>query len=313
METTTLNIKEDIPLADYCSFRVGGPARYFVQVRSFDELKQAISQARQRRWPTLILGSGTNLIIADEGFPGLVIKLENEKWSLDSLTFIAQAGVLMSVLVDQSIQAGLAGLEWAGGLPGTLGGAIRGNAGAFGGEIKDAVESVTSFNPTTSQTITRTNTECQLAYRDSVFKHNDEIILQATLQLTEGKRDELRRLADDHIRYRQERHPLDYPNAGSVFKNISTEQIPKDTLGQFEDVIKTDPFPVIPTAAVLDRAGLKGMTIGGAQVSEKHPNYIVNTGSATATDIISLINQVREKIRHKFGIELELEQQIVGR
>lgn len=306
-----LPIEKNISLANHCSFRVGGPARYFIEVKDLDEIRRATATAKERHWPFFLLGGGTNLIVADDGFPGLVIKLKTEAWSMENFTLTAEAGVLMSLLIDESIRAALAGLEWAGGLPGTFGGAIRGNAGAFGGEIKDTIESVTSFDPAVSQIVTRTNTECQFAYRDSIFKHNREVIIQAKLRLNRGETEKLRRVADNHIRYRQDHHPLNYPNAGSVFKNIPTEQIPKNVLGKFQDVLKTDPSSVIPTAAVIDRAGLKGMKIGGAQVSEKHPNYIINTGSAKTADIISLIAHVRQKVREEFGLELELEQQIV--
>jgi UDP-N-acetylmuramate dehydrogenase len=305
-------IREHVPLAPYSSFRVGGKARYFVTVQTLAQLTEAVREAKKHHWPMFILGGGTNLIVADHGFPGLVIQLQIDQFKIENSTIEADTSVSMKTLFDRSIEAGLAGLKWAGGLPGTFGGAILGNAGAFGGEIKDGIESVTSFDPDSEKISTRTNTECQFIYRGSIFKANVEIIVSATVRLTPGDARQLRQTADDHIHYRQEKHPLEYPNAGSVFKNTPVEKVPGQHLANWVTVIKNDPFPVVPTAKIIADAGLKGLTVGQAQVSEKHTNYIVNLGAATATDIVTLIDTVRSTVKEKFQIDLEIEQQLVG-
>jgi UDP-N-acetylmuramate dehydrogenase len=310
-----LHLQENQPLASYTTFKTGGPARHFVAVTTVEELKIALALARQNRWPVFILAGGSNLIISSKGFGGLVIKIELVSWRLDleACQLMADASVPMKTLVDESVAAGLAGLEWAGGLPGTFGGAIRGNAGAFGGEIKDSIESVSAVNATTGQQKTWTAAQCQFGYRDSYFKqHPEEIITAARLKLTPGNQTELRHIADERIAYRQAKHPLEYPNAGSIFKNVPVEQVPKEFMALFEAALKTDPFPIIPTARILDVAGLKGARVGGAEISSKMPNYIVNTGGASGEDIVGLIQKVHAAIQEKYRIGLVVEPELVG-
>lgn len=304
-------IEESIPLAPLTTFKVGGTARFFVSVQSVAELQQALVTARGKKWPVIILAGGSNVIISDSGFNGLVIKLEIGGVEINGQRLTAGAGADMKELVGRSATEGLAGLEWAGGLPGSFGGAIRGNAGAFGGEIKDSIVSVTSVGVTTGQISTRTNTECEFRYRSSIFKEVSEVIVKAIVQLSKGEPKSLDRIVKDHIRYRMERHPMNYPNAGSVFKNTPIGKIPPEHLPKFKDSIKTDPFPVVPTARIIAEAGLTGLTVGRAQLSTKHSNYIVNLGGATASEIVELIGIIRQTVRDKFGLELELEQQVI--
>lgn len=310
--TITMEIKENIPLSAYTNFQLGGPARYWVEVKTIDELSEAIGLAKKNSWPILVLAGGTNLIISDQGFKGLVIKISIGSYRFEGELLISGPAVLMAELVDASISHGLKGLEWAGGLPGELGGAIRGNAGAFGGEIKDSIEVVTSIGMTTDKKIIRSNVDCQFGYRDSLFKRIEEVIVEARIRLTVGDEKELRQIADEHIAYRNERHPLEYPNAGSVFKNISLDKVSAAVAVEFKDVIKLDPFPVIPTAAVIARANLKGLKVGQAALSDKHTNYIVNLGQARAEDVVCLIKLIKEKIGQKYGLELEVEPELVG-
>jgi len=308
-----IRIEENVVLAPYTSFRVGGQARYFVAVTSTEELQEALTQAKAADWPVFILAAGSNVIVSSLGFDGLVIQVKIAGYSTEGNIITSGAAELMSTLVDASIGQGLAGLEWAGGLPGTFGGAIRGNAGAFGGEIKDSIATVTSVHQDSHEITTRHNNECQFGYRESIFKTKpNEIIISATVQLKSGDKEELRKIADDHISYRQTHHPLEYPNSGSIFKNTPVEKVPADILPQFKDVIKTDPFPVVPTAKIIADAGLSGTQIGQAQVSTKHTNYIVNLGGATGEDIVGLINKVKEVVQTKFGITLEVEPELLG-
>lgn len=308
-----IKISNNVSLAPYTTFKVGGPARRFVAVKSLTELHEALVRARHQHWPIFVLAGGSNLIVANSGFPGLVVLVQFGGIKIIAQKIIAGAATPMKVLVDASIAKGLAGLEWAGGLPGSFGGAIRGNAGAFGGEIKDTIDRVTSVNRHTGSIKHWNQTDCQFEYRGSLFKRQpDEIIIIATLQLRPGEQRQLRQTADSHISYRQQKHPLEYPNAGSIFKNTPVKKIPAPILKQWQDVIKVDPFPVVPTAKIIADAGLKGLRVGDAQLSEKHTNYVVNLGAATGEDIVAVIKKIQTVVQEKFGIELEIEPELVG-
>ena len=306
-------VKENIPLSKWSSYRIGGPARYFFEARTVDEIKEALRWAKEKRQPVFILGGGTNLLIDDRGFAGLVLKPNLETLETQSETVFAGAGILISDLLDFTIKKGLSGLEWAGGLPGTVGGAIRGNAGAFGGEIKDVVHSVVSLDTKSFVEIVRNKLECQFGYRSSIFKEKggDEMILGVTLTLWENDSNKIRQAIQEKIDYRLARHPMEYPNIGSIFKNVDVKKVPKKHLPELEAVIKVDPFPVVPTAYLISEAGLKGVSYGGAMVSPKHPNFIVNVFDAKADEVRSLIELVRAKVRAKFSIDVEQEVQLV--
>lgn len=307
-----MEIQKNIPLGHFTTFKIGGPARFFCLIKTVEQLKNALAFAKKQNLDIFILAGGSNLIVSDDGFNGLVIKIEIDGFRVKGDCLIAGPSTQMETLVDESIERGLAGLEWAGGLPGTFGGAIRGNAGAFAGEIKDSVISVKSLDYA-SNTIERSNRKCEFEYRGSIFKQKpDEIIIEGTLQLKSGDRDKLIAIANDHREYRKKKHPLEYPNAGSIFKNTPVEKVPKDVLPQFQDVIKTDPFPVVPTAKIIADAGLAGERIGNVQVSTKHTNYMVNLGSGEASDLVELIKKVRRVVKEKFDIDLEVEPQLVG-
>jgi len=307
-----MKIKEHQSLASLTTFRVGGPARYYVEVATLEQLQEALRWARHRYQKVFLLAGGSNVIVSSRGFPGLVINIQIDSHAVAGRVLTSGASTSMRVLVDSSITAGLAGLEWAGGLPGSFGGAIRGNAGCFGGEIKDVILSVTSVDIKTGDRVVRNNLECQFGYRDSLFKRIEEVIVSAQLQLKPRDESELRQIADEHIQYRQQRHPLELPNAGSIFKNTPVEKVPAKELKQFKDSIKTDPFPVVPTAKIIALAGLAQLRVGDAQISEKHTNYIVNRGNATGEQIVELIEKIRTAVREKFNIELEIESELVG-
>ncbi len=304
-------VEKKFPLASLSGYKTGGPADYFVSATNLNEIKSALTWAKEHNQQIFILGGGTNILFPDEGYRGLVIKIDNKDFCLEDDNLYVGAGAMMPDLVKSSIERCWGGLEWAGGLPGTLGGAIRGNAGCFGGEIKDNVESVTVVNYQ-GELVKFNNQECKFAYRYSRFKVEPWIVVEAVLNLKENSnKEELARIAQDHINYRQERQPLEWPNCGSVFKNFPVAKAPAEVVEKFKDIIKTDPFPVIPTAALIHEAGLKGHTVGGAQVSEKHPNFIINLGGATSADILNLLGFVKEKIRESFGVDLEVEIELV--
>lgn len=305
------HIKSGVSLKEHSAYRIGGNTKFFLEAEDAAALGEAVAFARKNTLPYFILGGGTNVLFGDEGFEGIVIKSAIRFINKEGRKVRAAAGTLMSELLEFTIENGLSGLEWAGGLPGTVGGAIRGNAGAFGGETKDRIKEVISLDVSgaSPKVVKRDQKECRFGYRASVFKTKDgkEIILEATFELERGNKTAIRSAIEEKIRYRKERHPLEYPNIGSIFKNVPMENVPKASLGRFFHVIKTDPFPVVPTAFLLAEAGMKGAKVGGACVSEKHPNFIVNIGGARASDVRKLIEEARAAVQRQHGIMLEEE------
>ncbi len=318
-------VKQNIKLAPYTTYKIGGPAKYFCAAKSEDEIAEAVSWARKEGVPYFILGGGSNILVSGRGFDGLVVKIQNTTYNISPYggspagrqhtKIEAEAGIDLPKLVKATIDSGLAGLEWASGIPGTFGGAVRGNAGAFGGEIKDIITSV-RFLDENGGIKTIDNKDCNFSYRDSIFKQNpDYIILSATIKLEAGDGKALQKFSKETIEYRASRHPLEYGSCGSVFKAIDVNSMHSEDFEKyprFRDLIKNDPFPVIPTACFIDEASLKGYTIGGATVSTKHPNFLVNYNNASSQDVSALINFVKLRLTDKFGIIAEEELQYVG-
>lgn len=304
-------LRRNVPLKRYTTFKIGGPAKYFFIAKTKEDIVKAACAAKQIHLPFFILGGGSNLLVSDKGFNGLVINIANCKWKIENSFLYAEAGVPVATLVRETGKRGLSGLEWAGGLPGTLGGAIRGNAGAFGGEIKDSIVWVEALDGKLRLRRLR-RTQCQFDYRSSLFKKRGWIVVAALMRFGEGDKKQLRAIAHDHIRYRKDRHPLEYPNAGSIFKNCDLNKVPKNAKKLFLSVVKRDPFPVIPAAAIIAQSRLKGRKVGGARVSEKHPNFIINMGNAQSQDVLSLMRLIERVVKKKFGIHLEREIQLVG-
>ena len=312
-EIASVKILEDVPLAPHSNYRIGGPARYFCAASNEEEIRAGVVFAREQRLEFFVLGGGTNLLISDSGFGGLVLKPALMQLEARGDTVIVGAGVLVADLLKFTIEHSLSGLEWAGGLPGTVGGAVRGNAGAFRGEIKDRVASVKSFDVQTLEVIARDKAACQFGYRSSIYKEKNgrEIILTTTINLIQSERTAIAAGIQDKINYRLERHPMEYPNIGSTFKNVDLKFVREEMRDTVAKVVKVDPFPVVPTAYLISEAGLRGTQHGGAQVSQKHPNFIVNLGGATAADVKFLIAVVKQRVLEKYGIALEEEIQLV--
>ncbi len=314
-----MNIKKNISLKRFSSYKIGGPARYFCEVKIEDDLREAVKFAKEKNIPLFFLmGGGSNLIISDEGINGLVIKLQATSYKLQATKVEAGAGMLMADLVKKTTEGGLAGLEWAGGLPGTLGGAIFGNAGCFGYEIKDIVVSVRAAGITNYEVRIKNYelSECEFSYRSSKFKkEGDFVILQALLQFKKGDAKELQKLAKEKIDYRKSRHPLEYPNIGSIFKNIDEPELVKKILEKFPELkkdVQEKWHGKVPTAVLIEKTGLAGRQMGGAQISEKHANFIINKENAKAADVVSLIKEIKQKVKERFDIELEEEVRYVG-
>lgn len=324
-----VTFQENVPLKNYSNYKIGGPARLFVEVSSTEEIKETLLPTRRdQNDKVFVLGGGTNVLIGDEGFDGLVIhnKIEGILRLRSGQVEMVEmgSGVMIKDLLEFCIENSLSGLEWAGGLPGTIGGAVRGNAGAFKGETKDNVLEVRSLDIKTESNSAgaksnladaleekiRNNNECSFGYRNSIFKSGEgegEFITHVVLELTEGDKEEIREKMQQKIDYRNNRHPMDLPNIGSTFKNIPLDSLSSVLQREFASFVKTDPFPVVPTAKLLALAGLKGTRVGDAMISEKHPNFIVNLGNAKAEDVKSLIQIAKDAIFEKYKIRLEEE------
>lgn len=303
-----MEFQKNILLKNYSNYNIGGPAKLFVEIGSVEELKEALSQASGEK--VFVLGGGTNVLIGDKGFDGLVLYNKIEGINKEGECLRVGSGVLMKDLLEYCIENSLSGLEWAGGLPGTIGGAVRGNAGAFKGEIKDSIVGVESLDMKTLVEKYRGNDECKFGYRDSVFKTGDglnEFITHVFLQLIPGEQNEIREKILQKIDYRNNRHPMNYPNLGSTFKNIPLDSLSYPLQKEFTPIIKTDPFPIVPTTKLLALAGLKGRRVGDAMISDKHPNFIVNLGNAASSDVKTLVEIGKQTIKEKYGIPLEEE------
>ncbi len=309
--------QKNVILANYSRYKIGGPADYFCEVTSKEELLNALDEWKKvstafpkTKQQIYILGDGTNLLISEKGFSGLVVHNLIKGIKMNGEEVTVGSGVSTAELLDFCIKNSLTGLEWAGGLPGTIGGAVRGDAGAFGGETKDAVLEVLSLNLKTLKEETRDKWGCTFAYRYSIFKTEeakDEIILAVTLSLKKGKQAEIKKLIQQKIDYRNERHPMEFPSIGSTFKNVKVDKISEELRKSLENSIKIDPFPVIPAAKFLIMAGVKGKRIGDAQIAEKHPNFIINLGGAKSQDVRGLIKFAKDKVKRQFGVNLEEE------
>lgn len=307
--------KTNVPLKQFSHYKIGGEAKYFFEAKNTDDLIKAILKAREIKTPIFILAGGTNVLIPDKGFDGLIIKIQDLRFKIQDKNFIkAGAGISITQLLNNSITNNLSGLEWSGGLPGTLGGAIYGNAGAFGQEMKNVVNEIISLDISAKnpKIIKRKARDCEFKYRSSIFKKNKgkEIILEATLKLKKGDKKEIKEKTEQNINYRLKNHPMEYPSLGSTFKNVNLSLINTNNKQICADIkngkipVKYDPFPVIPAAYLISEAGLKGISCGGAMISPKHPNFIVNVLNAKAADVKNLIQFAKNEVKEKFGVEL---------
>lgn len=306
-----MNLQENILLKNYSNYKIGGPAKFFVQIELVEELKEVLLLAKQKEISNIfILGLGTNVLIDDKGFDGLVILNKMVGIEKEGDDLVVASGTTMKDLLNYCVENSLSGLEWAGGLPGTVGGAVRGNAGSFKGEIKDNVVEVESLDMQTLTQKMRTNEECNFDYRNSAFKSGDgssEFITHVVLRLTLGDREEIQEKIKQKMEYRFNRNPVEFPSIGSTFKNIPLDSLSHELQKEFAPMVKTDPFPVVPVAKLLSLSGLKGRRVGGIVISEKQPNFFVNVDNGTAQDVKTLIDIAKQAVKEKFGILLEEE------
>lgn len=283
-------VLENEPLARHTTFRVGGPADVLFLPESAEELQQAMELAREAGEDCLVIGNGSNLLVRDGGVRGLVIKLAGPMSgvSVEGTAIRAQAGASLSQVSRAALQASLTGLEFASGIPGSLGGALAMNAGAYGGELSQVVREAMVLMDGRVQTLSRE--ELAMGYRTTRVLREGGIVLSAVLDLKEGDASQIAETMDDLNRRRREKQPLSFPSAGSTFKRPE---------GYF-------------AGALIEQAGLKGYAIGGAQVSEKHAGFLINRGGATASDLLRLIEYVQERVYAQSGVRLETEVRICG-
>jgi UDP-N-acetylmuramate dehydrogenase len=283
--------EKDISLAEYTSFQIGGKAKYFVEAKDKKDITEAVRFAKKNKLKFFLLGRGANVLFSDKGYDGLVIKILSFKFQVSGSEITAEAGAPLKALVGLSARASLSGLEWAAGIPASLGGAIFGNAQAFGSNMADVVKEVAALDSKDLKVRKFNNKQCQFSEKESIFKKNKNlIILSAVLRLKKGNKREIEKTAKEHVDLRKQRHPLDFPSAGSVFVNLPGKE---------------------PSSYLIEKAGLKGRRVGGAQVSEKHAGFIINTGQASCKDVLDLIKIIKKEVKDKFNISLKEEIQII--
>ena len=276
----------------HTNFKIGGNADVFVIAKNIEEIKCVIKFSKENNILLTILGNGSNVLVSDKGIRGIVlqvgtkeIKIEKQKNALVEV----EAGVMLGALAQVLLKQSISGFEFAAGIPGSIGGAIRMNAGAYGGEMKDIVKDVTVLNEKGEISVL-TNEECEFSYRHSRFTDSKEIVIKVTLELPLGDEAEIKAKMDEYNQSRREKQPLNLPSAGSTFKRGS-------------DFI---------TAKLIDECGLKGYTSGDAQVSTLHAGFVVNLGNATAQDVLNVVNHVKQVVLEKTGKQIELEVELLG-
>lgn len=284
-------IKPEEPMKNHVTFRVGGPADFFVTPKNYEELSWVLKCCAKYEMPCYIMGNGSNLLVSDQGYRGVVIQLFRQLNDIqcEGNVIRAQAGALLSAVANRALEEKLTGFEFAAGIPGTLGGACVMNAGAYGGEMKDVLKSVAVLTRE-GERITLQKNELELGYRTSIIAKKNYIVLEAEIKLEVGDAEEIKAVMDDLKERRTTKQPLEYPSAGSTFKRPE---------GYF-------------AGKLIQESGLQGFQVGGAQVSEKHCGFVINKDQATAADIAELIRQVQDRVEEKFGIRLETEVKRLG-
>ena len=282
-----LEVRREEPMSRHTSFRIGGPAALMALPRTGEQARAALEAAKEAGVEPFFLGNGSNLLVPDGGVERFLLKTTGLDWvEREGNGLTAGGGVTLARLARFALEEGLTGLEFAGGIPGTLGGAVTMNAGAYGGEMKDLVRSVKCLNGAGEE---EQVTRLDFGYRRSAFSNGERMILSARLELRPGDREAIRSRMEELSAQRQAKQPLEYPSAGSMFKRPP---------GHF-------------AAALIDQCGLKGLTVGGAQVSEKHAGFVVNRGGATCADVLALVEQVKARVLAETRVALEMEVRVL--
>jgi len=311
-------IKNNVLLKDYSTMKIGGPAKYFAEVNNKEQLKEISLWLKQTRLPFCILGNGSNTLFSEQGFKGVIIKIANNEIIKEKKnSLVITAGYQIGAFLNYCVNNDISGYEWMSGIPGTIGGAVYGNAGAFGHEIKDLVLKVKTINIKTLKEKIYSNKDCHFSYRESIFKnksHQNEIIWEVELKKQFGDKNLIASEIQKYWQYKIEHHMFDYPSLGSVFKNIIVEQTPyKKFYDKKNNKVKILDEEVevkggkISAGYFIEKCGLRGYQIGGAKVADFHANVIINVKDAKAKDVLKLVNLIKNKVYQKFKIKLEEE------
>ena len=304
-------------MSKHINFRIGGPASYFIEVKTLEELQSAVQIAIETNTPYFILGGGSNTLVSDTGFDGLAIKMANRDYRIEGNKVIAGAGALSVAVARGAGGAGLTGLEWMVSLPGTIGGAVRGNAGCFGGDMSESVDYVKALriSDTPCKIVELSNEDLAFGYRTSSIKTGDDIVFEVVMKLEEGDVDEIHAREQEILSKRKSTQHIASGTAGCAFKNIefsTDDEIEKlrSSVGKIpQSFIKKKQ---IGSGWVVDRLDLKGFQIGQIKISEEHGNFLLNLGGATADDVVQMIAYIKTKARDEFGLQLQEEIEYVG-
>jgi UDP-N-acetylmuramate dehydrogenase len=304
-----LTVLLDEPLAPYTRFAIGGPMAVFGDTDHADAFAAALRFAKMMELPHIVIGGGSNLVVSDSGYEGIVLRFTGQRIMQSGTTLSVEAGAVLQDVVDRSIALGLAGMESMTGIPGYLGGAVYGNAGAYGRSIQELVESVRFTDGETIRTFN--NDECQFRYRESIFKdHKGWIVLSADLRFTPGNPEALAKTATEIRAIRDAKYPPTMKCAGSIFKNVFLADLPPAAQTQVPAKLVRD--GKVPSAWFLEQAGVKGMQRGDIHVANYHANLIYNAGNGSAADLVAVIDEAKRRVRERFGFDLEEEVQYVG-
>jgi UDP-N-acetylmuramate dehydrogenase len=308
-EIPNLTVLTGAPLSRYTRFGIGGPADIFAETENVDAFVAALTAADASGLPVMVIGGGTNLIVSDDGFRGVVLRYRASRLSADGTGVAADAGAVLQDLVDFTVDAGLKGLETLAGIPGSVGAAVYGNAGAYGHSISERVASVRFYDGHAVRVFD--NASCEFRYRESIFKqHKEWIIFSTELLLDAGDAAALRKTADDIVKIRNEKFPVTMKCAGSIFKNLLLHELPRRVAEEVPAAVVRE--GKIPAAWFLEQAGAKGLQRGDIHVATYHANLIYNAGGGTAAELCGVIQELKRRVRDRFGIEIEEEVQYVG-
>lgn len=305
-------IHEHVLLSPLTTFRIGGPARWLIDVMNVAEIKRAIRFAQEQNAPYTVIAGGSNVLVADAGFPGVLIHLYDGRYRIAGEYLYAEAGAPLETLIREAAAQGLGGWESLSGIPGSIGGAVRGNARAFGTEIADVIEAVRAYNTETEHLYDFEKGTCEFAYRDSIFKHDPKwIITHVVIKLKPGDSTEINKRIVNTIKEREKRHIQKVRAAGSFFKDPTA---PPAVRALFEYEKKTIcEGRRVPAGWLIEKVGAKGASIGGATTSEQHPNYLVNaSGDALSSDVLSLATQLKDAVFERYKISMEPEVSLIG-
>jgi UDP-N-acetylmuramate dehydrogenase len=307
-----IDIKENILLAALTTFRIGGPARYYVEIKNEKELDEALAWAKEKNLDFFVLGGGSNVLVNDKGYAGLVIRIKSDSIIVEGESLVSAAGVPLIKAVNMAAAEGLSGLESLAGIPGTVGGAIRGNAGAYGGTMESVVAAVNVLDTKTGQIRQCQPMECEFAYRSSLFKKNSNlVVVSVRLQLKKENPAEVLKRTEQTIQSRISKQLQGSKSAGSFFMNpVVTDENLIRRFEQDKNLKAKDER--LPAGWFIDQCGLRGKKMGGAMVSVKHANYLVNTGEAKAEDIVMLSSYIKQQVRDEFGVQLQEEITYLG-